>query len=118
MILIFVPYIYNFFFFKLAKVAGKVFVCSKVVGISKVVGTSWPSAFLGIDIKHWHATAIGMPVNLILTNGRSCALHVPISLTTDKINAVTAAGIIQALVRVRYRKFDRQTRGQCQTSCP
>ena len=29
---------------------GKFFVCSKVAGISKAVGASWPSALFGI----WH----------------------------------------------------------------
>ena len=70
-----------------SKVVGKNVVCSKAVGISKVLGASWPNAFLGIGMKHCHdVTAIDMPAGMILTNGRPCALHarVSISLTTGK----------------------------------
>ena len=42
----------------LSKVPGTISVLSTVVGISKVAGASLPSAFLGIGIKHRHATAI------------------------------------------------------------
>ena len=41
-----------------AKVVGKCFVCSNVVGISKVAGASRPRGFWGIGIKHWHGAVI------------------------------------------------------------
>ena len=78
----------------------------------RCIWTKCMRTFLGIGIKHRPVTVIGMPVKVILTNGRPCALHVSISLTTDKCRHIWSQELVLAIVR----KFDRQTRGQCQTS--
>ena len=55
---------------------GKILVFSKVVGISKVAGVSWPSAFVGIGIKHRHVTVIGVLVSMVpQTDGRVTTYH-------------------------------------------
>ena len=50
---------------------GKVFVCSKVVGISRVVGASWPSVVLGIDIKHWYISTCLTVLRLAIDHDRT-----------------------------------------------